>query len=89
MAGGDLSMAGGILQAASGRIHLASVASPGDVIFNPLEQAPDLQMEGFARLGRIALSQGAIVNVNSPVGSAVLAALSRDRAHSGRPVGGR
>jgi filamentous hemagglutinin family protein len=69
--GGDITIAGGFLQAAStatpsGRIQLASVASPGVV---PLELAPDLQVEGFARLGQIELSQEASVTVSSPVGA--------------------
>jgi filamentous hemagglutinin family protein len=73
--GGDIEMVGNgsltantrpTLGAPSGRIQLASVASPGDVIFSPLELAPDLRVDGFARLGQIALSQGAIVTVSSP-----------------------
>src|SRR5262249_13609253 len=63
--GGDITLAGGFLQAASGRIQLASVASPGDVMFSPLELAPDLQVDSFARLGRIALSRRANVTVTS------------------------
>jgi filamentous hemagglutinin family protein len=53
------------LGAPSGRIHLASVASPGEVAFSPLELAPDLQVDAFARLGRLALSQGALVTVGT------------------------
>ncbi|MDQ3831463.1 MAG: hypothetical protein M3361_19635, partial [Candidatus Tectomicrobia bacterium] len=63
--GGDLTLAGGHLEAPSGRIQLASVAAPGEVGFSPLELAPDLQGDGFARLGRIALSQGASVKVGA------------------------
>jgi filamentous hemagglutinin family protein len=63
--GGDITMMGGSLQAPSGRIQLASVAAPGEVGFSPLELAPDLQMNGFARLGRIALLQGALVTVET------------------------
>jgi filamentous hemagglutinin family protein len=54
--GGDLTLVYGRLHAPGGRLQLASVASPGDVVFSPLELAPDLQVNGFARLGRIALT---------------------------------
>ena len=52
------------LHAPSGRIQLASVAAPGEVVFSPLELAPDLQVNGFARLGRIALSQNAFIDAS-------------------------
>ena len=60
------------LLAPSGRIHLASVASPGEVVFSPLELAPKLQVDSFARLGRLALSQGALVDVSGNGGGTVL-----------------
>jgi filamentous hemagglutinin family protein len=53
------------LSAPSGRIHLASVASPGEVGFSPLELAPDLQVDGFTRLGRIELSRAALVTART------------------------
>ena len=71
--GGDLQVTGnpvltsfGIptLGAQAGRIQLASVASPGEVGFSPLELAPDLRADGFARLGRLELSQGALLDVS-------------------------
>jgi filamentous hemagglutinin family protein len=62
--GGEVHMSGGVLRARSGRIQLASVASPGEVVFSPLELAPALQLNGFARLGRMALSQEATVTVS-------------------------
>jgi filamentous hemagglutinin family protein len=83
---GDITLAGGILQAASGRIQLASVASPGEVIFSSLELAPDLRVEGVARLGLITLSQGANVTVSSPAG---VAASSRPGAGTVLIRGGR
>ena len=44
------------LGAPGGRLQLASVAAPGEVVFSPLELAPDLQVDSFTRLSRIALS---------------------------------
>jgi filamentous hemagglutinin family protein len=60
------------LGARGGRINLASVASPGDVRFSPLELAPDLQVDGFARLGRIQLLQDALLDVSGSGGGSVL-----------------
>jgi filamentous hemagglutinin family protein len=70
--GGDLTMTGGSLQALSGRIQLASVASPGEVGFSRLEWAPDLQVDGFTRLGRLELSQGAFLDASGHGGGTVL-----------------
>jgi filamentous hemagglutinin family protein len=56
---------GPTLGAPGGRIHLVSVASPGEVGIDGVASAPDLGMAGFTRLGRIDLSQGAVVTVGS------------------------
>jgi filamentous hemagglutinin family protein len=60
------------LGAPRGRIQLASVAAPGEVGFSPLELAPDLQVDSFAQLGRIALSQGALLEASGNGGGVVL-----------------
>jgi filamentous hemagglutinin family protein len=73
--GGDIEIVGGrlgFLASPSGRIQLASVASPGEVIFSPLELAPDLQVDSFTRLGRLALSQGALLDASGNPGGTVL-----------------
>jgi len=62
--GGDITMVGGSLQAPSGRLQLASVASPGEAVFSRLELATDLQVDNFARLGRLELSQGALLDAS-------------------------
>jgi filamentous hemagglutinin family protein len=62
---GDVAIVGGALVAPSGRIHLASVASPGEVRFSPSEQALELQVDSGVRLGRLEFSRGALVTVNS------------------------
>ena len=62
--GGEVQIVGGALRAPSGRIQLASVASSGEVRFSPLELAPDLQVDGFARLGRLELLQSTLVNAS-------------------------
>jgi len=78
--GGNMTIMGGpatsrdtpTLAAPSGRIQIASVASPGDVRFSRLELAPDLQVDAFARLGRLTLSQGALVEASGNGGGTVL-----------------
>jgi filamentous hemagglutinin family protein len=60
------------LGAPRGRIQLASVASPGEVAFSPLGLAPDLQVDSFARLGRMELSQRAFLNASGNGGGIVL-----------------
>jgi filamentous hemagglutinin family protein len=70
--GGDLTMTGGTLHALSGRIQLVSVASPGEVGFSRLELAPELQVDSLTRLGRLALSQGALLDASGNGGGTVL-----------------
>jgi filamentous hemagglutinin family protein len=73
--GGDLTLMGNgatssansrpALKAPGGRIQLVSVASPGEVGVERIASAPDLRMDGFTRLGRIDLAQGAVATVGS------------------------
>jgi filamentous hemagglutinin family protein len=70
--GGDVQIVGGRLRAPRGRLQLASVASPGEVIFSPLDLAPDLQVDSFARLGRVELSQDARLSASGKGGGTVL-----------------
>jgi filamentous hemagglutinin family protein len=70
--GGDMQIVDSLLRARDGRIQLTSVASPGEVVFSRLELAPDLQVDSFARLGRIELSQDALLDVRGDGGGAVL-----------------
>jgi filamentous hemagglutinin family protein len=69
--GGDIQFVGdpvsvpvrGALIAPIGRINIASVASPGEVIPNNSTAAPDLQVESFSRLGNISTSNEALISV--------------------------
>src|SRR5690606_32808077 len=70
--GGDLRIEGGILRAPSGQIQLASVASPGEVVFYSLELSPDLQVDSFMQLGRLELLQGTILDASGDGGGTVL-----------------
>ena len=79
--GGEIQIIGGQLVAPGGRVQIASVASPGEVLASPPEMAPDLQVNAFARLGQLTLSQNALLNVSGNS--------RRDRAHPGWPLAGR
>ncbi len=79
--GGDITIVGNgpltedsapTLSAPGGRIQLASVASPGEVVFSRLDLAPDLQVNSFTRLGRLELSQGAFLDASGNGGGSVL-----------------
>lgn len=67
--GGDIDLIGAgelrpILVAPSGRMHLVSVASAGDVDVSATDRNPPLDVESFARLGSIGVSNGARVLVS-------------------------
>jgi filamentous hemagglutinin family protein len=62
--GGDIQMVGGRLEARSGRIHIAGVASAGEV---PL--SGDFNVGSFARMGQINLSNGAFIEVSGTSGN--------------------
>jgi filamentous hemagglutinin family protein len=68
--GGDITIVDGVLVASGGRLQVASVAAPGDVRFNALALAPDLQVDSFARLGQMQL-QGVAFSVSGLRGGAV------------------
>ena len=72
LVGGEVRMVGGKLLAPGGRIDVASVASAGEVVPNPPGQVPDLKEDGFERLGRIDLSQKALVATSGSGGGTVL-----------------
>jgi len=51
--------------APGGQINLASVASPGEVLFPTLQSAPNLNGQSFTAMGNIGLSEGAVVDVSA------------------------
>jgi large exoprotein involved in heme utilization and adhesion len=73
LVGGDVRIVGGVtgaLQARSGQIGVVSVASPGEVAFDPATQIPDIPPGSFSRLGRIDLVNQAFLNTTgSPSGT--------------------
>ena len=69
---GESSFASAELCAPSGRIHIASVASAGEVIANAPDKSPKLQVDSFDQLGDITISQGALIDTSGDSGGAVL-----------------
>src|SRR5262249_51411830 len=53
-------------------IQIVSVASPGEVVFSPIELAPALQVDALTRLGRVELSRGAFLNAAGNGGGTVV-----------------
>jgi filamentous hemagglutinin family protein len=49
------------LKASGGHIHVASVASPGEILVATLETAPNINGKSFGALGTVTLSENAIV----------------------------
>jgi filamentous hemagglutinin family protein len=70
--GGDAQIMGGTLRAPSGRIQLASVAAAGEVRPGTAGQALELQVDSFARLGRLEISQKALIDASGNGGGTVL-----------------
>ena len=56
------------LFAPSGRVNVASVASPGEVIFNASNQSPNLATGSFERLGNIANVSGGDISTDGLTG---------------------
>jgi len=59
------------LSAPGGRIHLVSVASGGEVVFDPAGRDPALQVNSFARLGEMTL-QDTRLDVSSDGGGTIV-----------------
>jgi filamentous hemagglutinin family protein len=72
MVGGDIAIVGDgdpasdapNLAAPGGQINLASVASSGDVGFNPVSERSELEVESFEQLGDMLIAEGGLVDVS-------------------------
>ncbi len=53
------------LSAPGGQIKLASVASPGEILFPGLQSAPNINGQSFASMGNISLSEGSMIDVSA------------------------
>ena len=70
--GGDLDIINSYLIAPSGRINLASAASPGEVIPGLAGQAPALLIQNMERKGTISIDQESVIDVSGYPGGTVL-----------------
>lgn len=61
--GGDIQIMGGNLSAPDGRINIASVSSPGEVVPDLPEQLGELNVDSCNGLGAIKVSEGTTINV--------------------------
>lgn len=59
--GGDIEITRSFLVALSGRINIASIASPGDVNLN----ASELNLDAFSQLGEVAIMDLALLNTSN------------------------
>ena len=59
------------LSAPGGQINLASVASPGEILFPRLQSAPNINGQSFTAMGSISLSQGALLDVTADAAGTV------------------
>jgi filamentous hemagglutinin family protein len=53
------------LSAQGGQINLASVASPGEVLYPSLQTAPNVNGQSFTNMGTITLTEGSTLNVSA------------------------
>ena len=60
------------LSAPGGRIHLASVASPGEILAGTLHQAPNINGQSFGALGTIQVSQQSVIDASGDGGGTVV-----------------
>ena len=68
---GGVTITGGKLMALGGQISLVSVASPGEVLNHNFEYGPNINGAQFATLGKISLTDGALLDVSADSAGAV------------------
>jgi len=82
LVGGNITVQSGVLDdgttiqparltAPGGQINLASVASPGEILFPTLQTAPNINGQSFTAMGNINLSQGALLDVSADAAGTV------------------
>jgi filamentous hemagglutinin family protein len=60
------------LSAPGGQIHLASVASPGEILTGTLAQSPNINGQSFGNLGSVHISEQSTIDVSGSGGGTVL-----------------
>ena len=64
LVGGDITIGSSSLNAPGGKVVVASVASPGEVLADTFASAPNVNGESFTTMGKIILSEGATLDVS-------------------------
>ncbi|MBA3965961.1 MAG: filamentous hemagglutinin N-terminal domain-containing protein, partial [Nitrospirales bacterium] len=72
LVGGDMTIGSSALIARSGKIAVASVASPGEVLTETFASASNVSGEAFTRMGNITLSEGATLDVSADSAGTVI-----------------
>jgi filamentous hemagglutinin family protein len=67
-----VTVTGGKLLAQSGRVNIASVASPGEILAGSLDQAPNINGQSFGALGTIQILQQSAIDTSGEGGGTVL-----------------
>jgi len=60
------------LSAPGGHIHLASVASPGEIVAGTLDYAPNVKGQSFTSFGSIQISEKSVIDASGDGGGTVL-----------------
>lgn len=72
LVGGDVTLEGGFLSAAGGRVELGSVSGNSLISLNPVSNGWVLGYDGVQNFQDIRLSQGSVVGANEPEGSVTI-----------------
>jgi len=71
LVGGDITIGSG-LNAPGGKIAIASVASPGEVLADTFASAPNINGQSFTTMGNISLSEGTLLDVSADAAGTVI-----------------
>jgi filamentous hemagglutinin family protein len=71
LVGGNITVQSAHFSAPGGQIYLGSVASPGEILAETLEQAPNMNGQTFGALGTIQILQQSGINASGNGGGAV------------------
>ncbi len=72
LVGGDITIGNSALSAPGGQIAIASVASPGEVVADTFDSAPNVNGHSFTTTGNTVLSEGATLDVSGDAAGTVI-----------------
>ena len=71
LVGGNLNLKGAKLLTQSGHVHLASVASSGEILVGTFDHAPNINGSSFGALGTVKVVEGSVIDVSGEGGGGV------------------